>query len=630
MPAIPEAHLLGVVTVAPTAQGFVLPVFLAPQHSNAYLVQVLASTREVEGFSDLVDDEAVVKLDLEESSNVGGEAIWAFQISQGHFVISKASNFRAKLFDELKRSKASLNPYVQWEVERLFGPNEKRRAAVRKLHAEMMRWNTKWADYWLSTLFILPTIRQEIERIALPNTNDGIEKDIKSLRIECSSKGVLLRPGPTFLQWVSANTAIFRTAMQAAVNEWRGTPIGTRWTLSSSEKLEESPAPKGLVKQPQSDVEKRVTPPIFGSAQILFDKSWSSYERALGTNLIDEIARRMLPGNFETFVERIVTKSPPRAIAAYAARNSPPKSKRASSIAQARHIGPKLTILCGGDYRFLLGIFRRTPRSVQLRSSDTNILLFRTKEEAEETLTKLESLTSQTHKVSQVWITEPQLSREQLELRYFSAPALRDPKSIGYLSPPRTLFSMAKYLPELRSKDFFLVVANSETLSEANIIARSLVTAKPDPGGNGVDVVVCLVGGMHGRQSGTNSSLPGIHTIVVDMPPAQLLQKARAIFSALGPPSAGLFASTRAPLVFVITNGRRAGATSFAASMMGAVTTEIYPASPLEKQNHTNVQRALRRATEELRHARVTRRRQVACQGLYHAVKLLQDAPKNT
>lgn len=631
MPTVPIAQLSGVIPVAPTTQGFVLPVFLAPQYSNAYLVQVLGSTREVESFSDLVSEEPIVRTSVEETSSPGGEAIWAFQISQGSFVISGASQFRAELFDQLERRNITLSPYVQWEVERLFGANDKRRAAVRKLHAEMTKWNSDWADYWLSNLFVLPTIRQEVERVALPSSNEEITASIKSLRVECTRKGVSLQANETFLDWIAANKPIFRAAMETAANEWRGTSVGTSWSLANSTKTQDSPILKRSSLRKSHLPEKRLTPPSFKSAQILFDKSWSSYERTLGMNLVDAIARKLLARSFESSIEKIVTKSPPRTIAAYAARNtSLSKLKEPRIATKPGRSEPPLTIICGGDYRFVLGMFRRTPKSVQLRASDTNILLFRSREEAEETFIKLENLTSQTQRISQVWIAEPDTPNKQLELRYFSTAAFRDPRSIGYLSPPRTASSMAKYLPELRTKDFFLVLADNHTVSEANIIARSLMTTKPDPGGNIVEVVICFVGGLHGNKSGKSPLVPGVHTAVVDIPPTQLLQRARAIFSALGPSSAGMFASTRAPLVFVATDGRHTGSTSYAASMMGAVATEIYPAFPLEKQNHTNIRRALRRASEELRHERVARRRQVACRGLYRAVELLEDFREQT
>jgi hypothetical protein len=149
MTEVPFAKLIGVISLAPTSQGFMLPVFFAPQHSNSLLVQVITNSTLIKGFRELVSEEKVIEIHSTETLGIGDEAMWAFQIRFHDYVVAKAYKFRAELLKALSNRHIELEPYVRWEVERIFGDEHDRKTALANLYNTLDKWNPTWAKYWL-------------------------------------------------------------------------------------------------------------------------------------------------------------------------------------------------------------------------------------------------------------------------------------------------------------------------------------------------------------------------------------------------------------------------------------------------------------------------------------------------
>lgn len=630
MGSIPYAKLAGLVSLAPTGQGFMLPVFSSPKHSNSYLVQVLRGTNEIKAFSALVSIESVIPTSEDQPISPGDEPIWAFQINAEKHVIARAGKFRIELMRALAERKVSLDPFVKWEVERLFGQEDDRRAAVLNLHRTMTKWNPKWADYWLTNQLILPTIRQEIERITHSQSENEIARSIRTLQIDCSAQGVTLHADAVLVNWLATNRAAFKAAMTIAENEWRDTKIGPNIFIhvSKDETWADSKTPIRAILSSSMTPNKRQTVSLnFSQGRIIFDHSWSAYERDLGVSLIEDIATKLSADGFDASIERTKTITPPKVIPSYfvKAKGASPSRRSKQTRATAGVLLPPLKIICSGDYRFLLGILGGKPKSLALRNSETNILVFRTRDEAEEVLTKLEAASSQARKVAQVWIAEPSSSSNQMELPFFKAADYREPKHLGYIRPVSRKFSFSARLPELSDRGYFLIVADDQTEREAELVAKLMIAAKVSPQAGPLDVVVCLIGTSHRSRRVDRLSIPGVHIVYSEFVGAQLLKNAAMIFSTLSSFSAGMFAGQHSPIVFIRSEGRRNNSTFLAAKALGATIADIHPSTPLEKENRNNIRRAMSDASHQVTFFNVARLRSSASCGRAKAIEYYQQ-----
>lgn len=628
MAQIPSASLVGLVSMAPTGQGFLLPVFFSPQYSNSYLVQALGSSTEIRGFNDLVSEEQVIPIQWDGIVSVGDEPLWAFQVTPDAYVVEKASKFRQALEDVLKKRKIHLEPFVRWEVERLFGRSDQRQAAVKNLHRTLATWNKDWADYWLANLLILPTIRQQLEQVALRRSDAEMAGAIKSLQVECTTQGVFLDVDSVLVSWIQRNNEKFRDAMEMASEEWRGTGIGTQFYVSvakATPKPREVRIPLGRRGIDQIAPARFVPSPLFSHGRIIFDRSWSSYERTLGMSLVDDIANKLSTSGVEVELERLRLKQPSSPIFSYSAKasdSSPSRYGRGSPKASAP---PAVRIVCGSDYKFLFGLLRKSPKTLALRPADINILLFRSRDEAEEVLTKLEGLVSYAKVIADIWIAEPRSPDKQLELSFLEAGTPKRPKYLGYIQPPRKRFSFQRSLPNLYSGRYFLVVADAQTIPEAEFIARLMAAAKVSPQPGPIDVVICIVGEVRETSRIVKLSLPGVHVVYVSAPPFHLLQRAFAVFSTLGAFASGMFASVRAPIVLLRSDRKRDSTIAFAASSVKASIADIHPSSPLERESRISVRRALTDATHEVQYSATARHRSSSSRARLRAVEYYED-----
>lgn len=630
MAAVPSAKLAGLVSLAPTGQGFMLPVFFSPKHSNSYLVQVLKNINEIKAFSDLVSIESVIPTSEDQTISPGDEPIWAFQISTGKHVVARTGKFRFELMRALGEQKISLDPFVKWEVERLFGREDDRRGAVSNLYRTMTKWNPKWADYWLTNQLILPTIRQEIDRITRGQTAEEIARSIRTLQIECSSQGVTLYADALLVNWLATNRVAFKTAMTIAENEWRDTKIGPNIfiNLSKDETRADSTKSMKLIPSSPMTINKQQTVSLnFYQGRIIFDSSWSAYERELGIALIEDIAKKLSADGFDASIERTKTVTPPKVIPSYflKAKGVPPPRKSKQTRAVASVLLPSLKIICSGDYRFLLSIFGGKPKSLALRNSETNILVFRTRDEAEEILTKLEAAAPQARKIAQVWIAEPSSSTNQMELPFFKAADYREPKYLGYIRPVSKRFSFSARLPELSDRGYFLIIADDQTEREAELVAKLMIAAKVSPQSGPLDVVICLTGTSHRSRRVDRFSLPGVHIVYSEFVGTQLLKNAAMIFSTLSSFSAGMFSGLHSPIIFIRSGGRRNNSIFLAANALRATIADINPSTPLERENRSNVRRAMSEASHQVALSNVAHLRSSASRGRAKAIEYYEQ-----
>lgn len=221
-----DGKLVGLISLAPTDQGFVLPVFSRAPASNSYFVQILGGSRRIQGFKALSGDERIIPVTREEHVRANEESIWALQITPKLFVVERASRFRSELHRQLSTHHVQLGSYVNWEVERLFGSLSDRQLAVRTLYYALHSWNPSWADYWLSELFVLPTLRQEVLNALRNMGRADLIVALPTVSIQSDRKGVTIRANHALLTWLSANEASLKDTMRVVAREWDGTTVG--------------------------------------------------------------------------------------------------------------------------------------------------------------------------------------------------------------------------------------------------------------------------------------------------------------------------------------------------------------------------------------------------------------------
>lgn len=573
MNTVSVADLAGYLDVASGNQGFVLPIFAAPSVSNAYQVQVRGRKWEVKAFKDLASDEKITHINAKETISIGSEMMWIFQIAPGILVIERASKFRSALRKSLLQERLKLAPYARWEVERLFGSIDDRRTSILALQDSMKSWNAKLARYWIHNLFILPTIREKLENALIDRAQDGsLAEAIDTLQISCNASGVKLRSNETLAKLMLENKEVIQVALKEAADEWEGTGIGSRCSMGRVAYADAVPAqfiPREIIQSHAHEGTKGDKVVSFRDGQITFDRTWAPHERALIVGILEEIAQRFGNAVERTIVTGRTRNAPGTSITYFTQKMRTPTSSRTADILMARKPAHhRLKIICATDP----AIVRESLPKRAASRFETNVLLFRNREEAEQVLVEFEDARALLETFSQIWIAEPKGSPKQLGIGSLRRSLTRKIMFLGYLALPR--IASGRRFRDIPTDRFFLVVTEDPSRVDAAVITNFLSVAKLSAEPGPIDIVVCVVNGKKKRHSLKRISR-SIRLLYVDLPPADLIQRARAIFCHLSSFSAGIFGSTRQPLVFVRRAGDHDTALTFAASVLDATIVDV-------------------------------------------------------
>lgn len=618
--AVACADLVGYVDLASTVQGFVLPVFTAPTVSNSYQVQVLGRQGELAAFSALPNEEKIFPISSDETVALGEEPIWMFQIAPGIVVAERSSKFRSTLLSRLRDEGLLLTSYVKWEVERLFGQTRQRQAAVLELQYLLRTWNAKWARYWLENLLILPTIRERLEAILGPKSEQtsDIFDALNALQISCNASGVRLAPNTSLGQWISNNRNEVQRALRNASAEWQGTGIGARCSLGPGNPAPDLPhrSRKQPFRHTESSTDARDAEyPLFRDGQIIFDKTWPPHQRAVVVGLLEEISKNFGQGN-EKRLSINLDRIGPALVVTYATSKLGLKPTRKNPIRMARKAsGPRLRLICGSSIEFLRDMFPQR----RAAKFETNILFFRNREEADEILVRFKDTRFLLDTISQIWIAEPKVANKQLEFNTNKTELNRKVRFLGYVQPASKRSSLPERLLGFVEEGYYLLLTDDPNRVDAAIIARFLAEAKITNRPGPVNVVVCVVDNRRGSSQRLERASSRIVVLHVVSPPMQLIQRARAIFCHLASFSAGIFRSVQRPIVFVRGTRRRDSGIDLAAAILNAAVVDV-STKDLES-NRPGIRAALSSATHQSEFGEA-KRRYSACRGGARAIQL--------
>lgn len=538
---IQVATLAGAISLTPDTRGLLLPVFVSPRFSNAYLIQRFSTPSQVDGFVELTSVEVIHLLDAKDVVSIGEEPLWIFRVSDGLMVIERTSNLLAELTAELERNGITLGMFENWEVQRLFGSLEARQEAVDQVVKGLSEFQSAWANYWLDNLLVLPSIRQELASVfPQDDSKEDLVESLATLSVECSGKEVKIRANSKLSGWLRGNPTVFATAMKKAADAWRKTKVGTEYQLLSS--MHDVPQKLAVIRSAKPAVIRPTRLPI--SMRVVQGKGWLDYDRRLAMSLAEavvessgadyEIRRQYsrvgpMTGwpNQAPFYELITTNS----------KSKKPRARKDAWV-----------------FNLLGGLTSRSVRKVTRGHSgskrEINIAFFRTKAEAEEVLVNELNIDA----IDQVWIGAPEIRGDQ-SLRYLGKSVDGKIRYLGYLSPP---LSAPQYpLRSSKSRDTYtLVISDGSALPRAMQVVQTLRAMDLHSISAG-RIILCLVAVQRTRQYGLSSRMNEqprgrddlFEYMRVDTPPAGLVRGARHVVSLLPPFWLGALGEARGSLV---------------------------------------------------------------------------------
>jgi hypothetical protein len=180
--------------VSPTGQpdGFFVPVFDDPEHSNHPLVQIVDAKNRIQAFEPFLSPVEVAKIGVSLTKNVGDYAFWYFKLRSGP-IFGTIEQVRSQ-FVEKKYTNDEESPFVILQITTACQMVE-REAAIQLVYDSLLASNGRASAHaWLDTSVLSPRIREWLSQQVRRNDAEFLLMLTRLLAVTSDNATSLLVP----------------------------------------------------------------------------------------------------------------------------------------------------------------------------------------------------------------------------------------------------------------------------------------------------------------------------------------------------------------------------------------------------------------------------------------------------